>query len=521
MSGAGTPARCLMVQGTSSHVGKSVLVAALCRILRDEGVRAAPFKAWNMSLNSGVAANGGEMGRAQVLQAQAAGVEPHTDMNPVLLKPTSGRGTQVILEGRALGHVEEGEYRHMTEELFRAASRALERLRRDFEVVIMEGAGSPAEINLAGRDIANMRVALAAGAPVVLVGDIDRGGVFASLVGTLELLPWRERSAVAGLVINRFRGDLGLLEGGLRLLERRTKKPVLGVIPYLHDLGLDEEDGVSLEEARGAARPAERGEELDIAVVRLPHISNATDLEPLEREEGVRLRYVSSPSRMGIPDAVILPGSKSTVSDLAWMRERGLADRVTRLAELGIPVVGICGGYQMLGESIADPEGVESSPGTAAGLGLLPLVTVLAGEKSVHRVMARAVREIPVLGLGPGSPPLSGYEIHMGRSFFAGDPPLRVVERDGAATEVDDGAMHAVLPVFGCYLHGLFENRCVLEGFLSALWSGRGRLPATASCGEGRDWSLVREERIDRLADAVRGALRMGDIFRLLGMAGF
>lgn len=514
------PARCLMVQGTSSHAGKSVLVAALCRILRDDGVRVAPFKAWNMSLNSGVSAEGGEMGRAQVLQAQAAGLEPQTRMNPILLKPTSGRGSQVVLEGRPAGYLEAGERGALWEKLLPTALRALRSLRRDFEVVIMEGAGSPAEINLAERDIANMRMAMAADAPVILVGDIDRGGVFASLVGTLELLPWRERRAVAGLVINRFRGDVGLLEDGLRYLERRTGKQVLGVVPFVRDLGLDEEDTVNLDVLPDSAPPAPGEGLLDVAVVRLPHISNATDFEPLSHEEGVALRYVSSSARLDSPDAVILPGSKTTASDLAWLRESGLAARVKRLAESGVPVLGICGGYQMLGERLEDPEGVESAPGEVPGLGLLPLVTVLTGEKSTHLVRARALKEIPVLGLDRESPPISGYEIHMGRSSFAGDPPLLIVERDGAEARVEEGAMHESLPVFGCYLHGLFENPCVREGFIRALWERRGVITREAASGEAPEWWVVREERLDRLARVARASLRMEEIYRLLDMEG-
>ncbi len=514
-----------MLQGTSSHVGKSVLAAALCRILRDDGIRVAPFKSQNMSLNSYVTREGGEMGRAQVLQAQAAGIEPHTDMNPVLLKPAAGGKVQVVLEGRPVGHYSAGEYGELLPELLPAVLAALRRLRRDFEVVIMEGAGSPAEVNLAHRDIANMRMAVAAEAPVILVGDIDRGGVFASLVGTLELLPWRERRLVSGFIINKFRGDFGLLEGGLSWLESRTGRPVLGVVPYLYDLGLEEEDSVSLDEARAVARAEEEvekggegeGDALDIAVIRLPHISNATDFEPLERERGVRVRFVRGPARLGRPDAVIVPGSKSTVYDLAWLRENGLASRIAALAESGVPVMGICGGYQMLGESIMDPEGVESAEEKAAGLGLLPLVTVFGGEKSTHRVKARAARDIPLLGLDATSPPFSGYEIHMGRSYSTGLPPLRIVERDGAAVEAGEGAMCEDLPVFGCYLHGLFENPCVREGFLAALERRRG-LRARGP-RRGRDWDALREESLDRLARAVREALRMDLVYRLSGLA--
>ncbi|RJP31452.1 MAG: cobyric acid synthase [Actinobacteria bacterium] len=504
-----------MVQGTGSHTGKSVIVTALCRIFARDGWRVAPYKSQNMSLNSYVTPQGGEMGRAQVLQAQAAGIDPHTDMNPILLKPASDERAQVILNGRPVGHMEAGEYHHLKLTFLPQALEALERLRATCDIVVIEGAGSPAEINLADQDIANMRIAEAADAPVILVGDIDRGGVFASLVGTLELLNERERELVAGFIINKFRGSADLLQGGLDFLEERTDRPVLGVLPYIRDLGLEEEDTVNLEELRYAAgREAAHG--VDIAVVHLPHISNATDLDPLARLEGVRLRYVSEPSLLGTPDAVILPGSKSTASDLSYLRGNGMAAQIIRLAHLGVPVIGICGGYQMLGERIEDPQGVESLDGGVEGMGLLPVSTTLAGAKSTHRVKARVTKEVPFLGIGLSSPPLTGYEIHMGFTRADAAQPLLIVERDGREVSVADGAVHADLPVFGCYLHGLFENSAMREGFVNRLRLARGLPPVSAS----REWDVWREDRLDRLARITRASLHMPAVYSLLGITG-
>lgn len=514
MTAAESPARCLMVQGTGSHTGKSVMVAALCRILAQDGWRVAPFKSQNMSLNSYVTPQGGEMGRAQVLQAQAAGIEPHTDMNPILLKPASDEKAQVILDGRPVGHLDAREYHRLKLEFLPHALRALERLRSDYQVVVMEGAGSPAEINLKDRDIANMRMAEAADAPVILVGDIDRGGVFASLVGTLELLDPREREMVAGFIINKFRGSVELLADGLEYLEQKTGKPVLGVVPYVRDLGLEEEDSVNLDELREAARRGEKAGEIDIAVVHLPHISNATDFDPLAREPGVRLRYVSDPARLGAPDALIVPGSKSTVDDLEYLRLKGMGANILRLAHWGVPVVGICGGYQMLGAKIEDPEGWECSAGEVEGLGLLPVTTVITGDKSTHRVKALARREIPLLGLDETSSPLEGYEIHMGRSRVDTEPALLIVERDGGEVRVADGAVNERLPVFGCYVHGIFENRPAREGFLNFLRRNRG-LPSLSA---GGDWEASRMDRLDRLARITRASLKMGTLYSLLGM---
>lgn len=507
------PARCLMVQGTSSHAGKSVLVTALCRILAQDGWRVAPFKSQNMSLNSYLTEEGGEMGRAQVLQAQAAGIKPHTDMNPVLLKPQSDRKAQIVLNGKVAGFLEANDGRRVKEELLPHALAALRRLVNQYQVVVMEGAGSPAEVNLKERDIANMRMAREVGAPVILVGDIDRGGVFAFLVGTLELLePW-ERDLVSGLVINKFRGDPALLKDGIEFLERRTGKPVLGVIPYIWDLGLEDEDSVSLD-YRAEERTGEGEGFVDVAVIRLPHISNATDFQPIEREPGVRLRYVRETRHLGIPDVVFLPGSKNTASDLLFLKKSGLAMAVVRLAELGVPVVGICGGYQMLGRGIEDPMGVEFGPGRVEGLGLLPVDTVMTTEKSTYKVKFKAHAELPWLEVKSRQAPFNGYEIHMGVSRVDGESPFLVLERNGKAVRVEDGTMHPELPIFGCYLHGIFENRALRTGFLNWLRMRKG-LEQRDSLEE---WEAQRDRNLDRLADIVRSSLDMRAIYSLLGV---
>lgn len=506
-----------MVQGTSSHAGKSVLVAALCRIFAQDGWRVAPFKSQNMSLNSYVTPEGGEMGRAQVLQAQAAGISPHTDMNPILLKPTSEKGAQVVLNGRVAGHLEAGDYHRVKLDLLPHALAALERLRSRYEIVILEGAGSPAEVNLKDRDIVNMSMAMAAEAPVLLVGDIDRGGVFASLVGTLELLQPGERELVAGLVINKFRGEEKLLHGGLRFLERRTGKPVLGVVPYIRDLGLEEEDTVNLEDREDGRRGRTSLRHLDLVVIRFPYISNATDFQPLEREAGTKVRYVHDPRHLGVPDCIFLPGSKSVSSDLSFMRRSGLAAVVMRLALNGVPLVGICGGYQILGRSVEDPEGVEFGPGRVEGLGLLPVDTVMAREKETHQVKVAVGREVPWLGLHPRQPWLTGYEIHMGISHGEGEAPLIIVERDGRRVWVEDGAVHEELPVFGCYIHGIFENPPLRRGFLNHLRRLRGLEPVRIP-GDSGEWDSLRERGLNRLAEVVRRSLDMERIYALVGL---
>jgi len=495
-------AKMLMVQGTSSSAGKSLLVAALCRIFARRGVRVTPFKAQNMSNNAAVCADGAEIGRAQAVQAVAAGIEPTPDMNPILLKPEADARSQVVVMGRPWRTLVAGKYYQHKGDLWPVVTAALDRLRAAYELVIIEGAGSPAELNLRAGDIVNMAVARYAQAPVLLVGDIDRGGIFAQLLGTLWLLRSEERALVRGLVVNKFRGDPALFTEGVRILEDRGGVPVLGVVPSLHDLAIPEEDAVALEAAVGRRRSLRLGSGqaavgIDIAVIRLPRIANFDDFDPLAVESGVRVRYVSSPQALGRPHALILPGTKSTMADLAWLQEQGLAEAIRQLADEGTAVVGICGGYQMLGRAVRDPHHVESPADEAPGLGLLPVETIFVGEKAAHQVQAR------VLG-GPGwlaalaDQTVQGYEIHMGRTQGS-QAWLEIVERSGQPTAARDGAVTADGRVWGCYLHGLLENQMLRRAWLAGLgWHSDG--------GQVRPLA-DREAALERLADAVEAAL--------------
>ena len=501
-------AKVLMVQGTGSSAGKSLLVTALCRILRQEGWRVAPFKAQNMALNAYIAREGGEIGRAQAVQAEAAGVEPSVDMNPVLLKPEADHRSQVVVLGRALRSATAREYYALRDELWPVITGELDRLRAAYDVVVIEGAGSPAEVNLRRQEMTNMAVARHARAPVLLVGDIDRGGVFAALVGTLELLEPDDRSLVRGLVINKFRGDMSILDDGLRFLESRTGLPVLGVVPYVRDLHIAEEDSVALD-----ARPSGEGRaalDIDIAVVRLPRISNFDDFSPLERE-GARVRYVESPSEMGRPDLVVLPGTKTTMADLAHLRRSGLAEAVVALARSGTYVLGICGGFQMLGREVRDPGHVESEQERAEGLGLLPVVTTFAGVKVTRRARGRvAAPSAEGLLADAAGATFHGYEIHMGRTESSGTAPFVVTERGGEPCEEPDGASDASGQVIGTYVHGLFESAALRQAVLRRLAALRGAEYAPSSDSRDADY--------DRLADVVRGSLDMDKVRRIAGL---
>ena len=499
-------AKVLMVQGTASSAGKSLLVAALCRIFCQDGLRVAPFKAQNMSLNSFVTAQGHEIGRAQVVQAEAAGITPHVDMNPVLLKPEGEARSQVVVMGRPWQSLPATDYYERKQILWEQVTAALARLRSRYDLVVIEGAGSPAEINLRQSDIVNMAVALHASAPVLLVGDIDRGGVFASLVGTLALLDEAERRLVKGLVINKFRGDLRLLEPGLAMLEERAGVPVLGVVPYLSRLQIAEEDSVALEGAL-ADNEALPGA-LDVAVIRLPRISNFDDYDALALEPGVQVRYVSCSRELGQPAAIILPGTKHTLSDLRWLREQRLDVRIIDLARDGTAVVGICGGYQMLGQTIADRLGVESQGGEKLpGLGLLPLRTEFAAAKTTHQAQAEALPGPGFLALAAGLA-VSGYEIHMGHSERVGDgaqPLFKFTHREAL-----DGAVDAAGRVWGTYLHGVFDNTAFRRAWLRSLgWSPPER---------DVDLAAIRQAEYDRLAAAVRTSLDMAQVRKMVGV---
>jgi adenosylcobyric acid synthase len=468
-------ARTIMIQGTGSNVGKSVITAGFCSYFRQKGFRVAPFKSQNMSNNSCVTASGGEIGRAQAFQAQMCGVEPTVEMNPILLKPTSDMGAQAVVLGKAIKVMTPREYHEFQPQLMRIIRESLQKLCSQCDILVIEGAGSPAEINLRPFDIVNMAVAEIAAAPVVLVGDIDLGGVFASLVGTLELLNPKERSFVKGLLINKFRGDISLLNGGIEFLETRTGKKLLGVLPFVQDVQVAEEDSIPEWKWRSPL-PAEP-EKLTIGVIHFSHISNSTDFESLEGEPDVSVRFLKRvPDSDPLPDALILPGSKSTMADLTYMRSLGFENYVNRCRVSRIPVVGICGGYQMLGRELADPEGVESAVKSVEGLGLLNLATTFEREKQTVQVRA--------VDIGSRHE-IVGYEIHMGRTNGpdAARPVFEVVEEMGGRTKRIDGAKSEDGLVWGTYIHGIFDAPLFRREFLNALRRRRG-WKTLASSGE-------------------------------------
>ncbi len=483
-------ARVLMVQGCTSDAGKSTLVTALCRWLHREGVRVAPFKPQNMALNSAVTIDGGEIGRAQAVQAQACGLAAHTDFNPVLLKPDSDAGAQVIVHGQAVARLDATAYHDYKRVARDAVLASHARLCEAYDAVVVEGAGSPAEINLRASDIANMGYAEAVDCPVILVADIDRGGVFAHLVGTLALLSDSERQRVRGFVINRFRGDLSLLEPGLAWLERETGKPVLGVLPYLHGLHLEAEDALP---TSAAAKP---GACLRIVAPALPRISNHTDFDALRAHPQVDFRFIGPGETLPACDLIVLPGSKSTRADLAWLRAQGWEQALARHLRYGGKVIGICGGFQMLGRTIADPDGIEGVPGTSTGLGWLDVETTLAAGKQLRNVRG-------FLSVAGSRAPVIGYEIHCGVSHGDGmaSAPLLL---DGERT---DGARSADDQVLGTYVHGLFDSPQALSALLR--WVGLERAVAV-------DVHALRETAIDRLADAVEAHLDTVALRRLL-----
>ena len=490
-----------MLQGTASHAGKTVLAAALCRLYARRGLTVAPFKAQNMALNSAVTAAGDEMGRAQVFQAAAAGVEPVVDMNPVLLKPTAGSTSQVVVMGRPVDEMTVASYQAYQATVWPVVTAALARLRAAHDLIVIEGAGSSAEVNLRHADIVNMRLARHAGAPVLLVGDIDRGGVFAALLGHVELFSPVERALVAGFIINKFRGDPAQLTPGLELLEERTGVPTLGVVPYLEGWHGDEEDSLALD----APSPRRARGAVEVAVVRLPYLSNTTDFDALAAEPDVSLRYVRTPEALRGTSLIVVPGTKSTVADLGWLRERGLDAAILAAAAAGVPVVGICGGYQMLGRRLRDPEGVESPVAESAGLGLLDVATTFAASKRT----VRATGCTRPGGLaGPGLE-VHGYEIHMGvtRRGSGARPFARLRPLDGLARY--DGAVSADGLVCGTYLHGLFDA----PGFRSALVN---RLRRTAGLPE-RPPAAV-ESDIDGLARHVEDHLDIERLDAIIGL---
>lgn len=502
-------AKSIMIQGTGSGVGKSVICAAFCRIFFQDGLRAAPFKSQNMSLNSFVTRDGLEIARSQAVQAEAAGLEPSVEMNPLLLKPSSDTRCQVVLNGKVMGDYSASDYGAYQRDVWGTIRDSFHRLSRDHDVIVIEGAGSPAEVNLRDRDFVNMRTAEMADAPVLLAADIDRGGVFASLVGTLELLEPRERARIKGFIINKFRGDLSLLAPGLDFISTRTGIPVLGVVPFYRDVYIQEEDGVPLESnsERGMRNSeSDSRSAIQIAVVHLPHISNFTDFDALAAEPDVRVRYVRSSPELSGADVIVIPGSKNTIGDLLHLRETGMEQRIREFAASGGMVAGICGGYQMLGTAIRDPYQVDGTAPEAAGMGLLPVTTVMEKEKQTVRVAARSFAS----KLWDGDVEVQGYEIHMGRTTrFEGARPAFRVQNEGGTRE--DGAVSSDLRAWGTYLHGVFDSDGFRKSFLDGIRKRKGI--ATAAAGS---YDRLKQEGFDKLAAIVRGSIDMKKVYEIL-----
>lgn len=510
--------------GTSSSSGKSLITAAICRCFARRGIRVVPFKAQNMSNNSSVCVDGSEIGRSQALQAFAASVPPHSDMNPILLKPEGDTHSQIILNGRPLKSTEfessigkslqAHEYFNRKREFWPHVTGALDRLRQQYELVVIEGAGSPVELNLSSVEIVNMAVARYAQAPVILIGDIERGGVFAQLLGTLWLLPPEERALIKGLIVNKFRGDLKLFDRGVEILEERGDVPILGVLPWIDALELPEEDAVALTDANTKSTPAADSmtPSLDIAVIQLPHISNFDDFDPIARESSVRLRYVRTSQQLGRPDVVILPGTKNTLADLNWLRMTGLADGILALHSQGKSIVGICGGYQMLGRRLSNPYSVESDWQAASGLGLLDVETIFQNEKQTSQIEAEITDDF----IAPGTLGefISGYEIHVGRTCSS-SAWLRLTNtalgkgsssHDGSRFE---GARTEDGRVWGCYLHGLFHNDRFRFAWLRSLGVAN-----SSSRSTNANESIIRS--LDRLADAFETHIDMNQLEKII-----
>jgi len=513
-------ARALMVLGTASHAGKSILTAALCRILANDGFRVAPFKAQNMSLNSAATPDGREIGRAQALQAEACRIAPSAEMNPILIKPSCDTASQVIVMGTVWGQVTAADYhQRRVEELFPVVVEAYRRLAAEHDIVVLEGAGSPAEINLKAHDIVNMRIAKAADAACLLAGDIDRGGVFASLLGTVELLDDDERAMLRGFIINKFRGDISLLRPGLEMIAERIGMPCAGVVPWIPNLGLDEEDSVALESRRTARRawgPRAPGSErpLRIGVVAFPYMANFTDFDELAAEPSVALAFLEDPNDVRDADLLILPGSKQTLDDLAWMIRGGWEREIRGFRGAGM--VGICGGMQMMGCSIEDPEVTESRgvARSSAGLWLLPIDTVLRHEKITRVVCGRVVAGT-VFGQPLETECFRGYEIHLGETVYGeAAPAFAEIQRTGAAGCVRDGIVSEDGRAFGTYVHGLFQDDAFRHAFLGSLRAACGLTPMHRRAFT----TAERERRIDRLAEHVRQSLDMKLIYGCLGI---
>ena len=514
-------ARAFMILGTASHVGKSIFTAGLGRILADEGVHVAPFKAQNMSLNSAATPDEREIGRAQALQAEACRIAPAVEMNPVLIKPSSDTTSQVVLLGRVWRQVSAADYHtRYVEELFPAVLQSYQKLAQQYEVILLEGAGSPAEINLREHDIVNLRMAKAANATCILVADIDRGGVFASLLGTMELLEPDERDLIRGFVINKFRGDKGLLEPGVKMIEDRINRPCLGVVPFLRDLGLDEEDGVALDARRTVHRvwkddlSGSNSRSLRVGIVALPHMSNFTDFDPLAAEPSLSVAFVDHPEDISQTDVLILPGSKQTIDDLDWLTASGFVPEIKKHHSKRRPIIGICGGFQMLGSKLLDPTGIENNgiPTEREGLALLSVETIFHSDKTTRPVRGEIKND--VLGGPPwANKTFSGYEIHVGETRW---PPTieafaEILPLSGGAKS-PDGAVSSDGLVVGCYIHGLFDEDSFRHSFIDAVRALAGLKPAEKKVFA----SAEREQRIDRWANHLRAHINIHHIENLL-----
>lgn len=502
--------KAIQICGTGSGVGKSVITAALCRIFYQDGYKVTPFKAQNMALNSYVASSGGEIGRAQAEQAYAANIASSVHMNPILLKPTADRRAQIIVQGAPIGNMSAVEYARRKKSMLSKVYQSYETLAQKYKLIVIEGAGSPAEINLKANDIVNMKMAEYANAGVILVGDIDKGGVFASLVGTLELLDKNERDRIKGFIINKFRGDKRLLRGGLRFLEKKTGKKVLGVIPYYDDIKIGEEDSVSLERrmqnAECGFKKKKKTPKLDIAVIHLPHMSNFTDFDALEREPSVKLRYIKTPQELEGADVVIIPGTKNTINDLKWLKLSGLADKIrsTHNSQLTAILIGICGGFQMLGKIISDPYLIESSAKKTKGLGLLDMTTTLAINKQIHQIKGKDLLS---------KTNIYGYEIHHGNTKISASvkPHFIITNRTGKAVRILDGAISSDKRVWGTYIHGLFDSKQFREKFILNVMQLKGLASTKLNFT-----NFNRDKEFNKLAALVRRNIDMKYLYELI-----
>lgn len=501
--------RCIMMQGCASSVGKSLLSAALCRIIKQDGYSVAPFKSQNMALNSFITEEGHEMGRAQVVQAEAAGLKPNVSMNPILLKPTSDKKSQIIISGKVYANMDFREYHTIKPKLKKMVGEAFYSLSSKYDYIVLEGAGSPAEINLQEGDIVNMGMAEIADSPVILIGDIDKGGVFAFIAGTIQLLNEKERRRIKGVIINKFRGDLNILQPGIKMLEDIIKIPVLGVVPYM-DVDIEDEDSVS----ERFTRVVNTGQ-VDVAVVKLPHMSNYTDYNVFSLEKSITLRYVSNLNDIKDPDLIILPGTKNTIEDLMYLKSVGLDEYIIRHARSGKYVIGVCGGYQMLANSLADPYHIESRIQRLAGLGLLDTDVVFNKNKTTTQVSGRVLHVENGILKGLEGAEINGYEIHMGENIFQDQiiDCTKIMTRNGEDVCIRDGAVNKEGNVFGTYIHGIFDNGCILRGIINNI---RKQMGLGIDNSKIESFEEFKQKEYNRLADIVRGSVDMDKIYKIM-----